>query len=171
MHEFWRAKRCKAYSGKLLFWHYYLQLSFTHNQHLSFLLNSFAREIKEFYQGPLGNEVDFTGHNLSPNVLVKNQNLKKLKQGFVDEEALITTTLISSCHWKTVESFYLRKTWNRIFNTNSELSQNRIEKQIMLCKTTVNWLFNDIWCYLVIGCFDWKIGVFQQTVERALLYS
>ena len=36
-------------------------------------------------------------------------------------------------------------------------------------KTTVNWLFNDI-CHLVIGCFDWKIGVFQQTVLRGLLY-
>ena len=58
------------------------------------------------------------------------------------------------------------KTWKRIFNTNSELSQNRTEKQIMPFKTTVNWLFNDIWCYLVIGCFDWKIGVFQQTVAR-----
>ena len=37
-------------------------------------------------------------------------------------------------------------------------------------KTTVNCLFIDIWCYLVIGCFDWKIGVFQQTVVRSLLY-
>ena len=58
------------------------------------------------------------------------------------------------------------KSWESIFNTNSELSQNRIEKQIMLFKTTVNWLSNDIWCYLVIGCFDWKIDVFQQTVVR-----
>ena len=31
-------------------------------------------------------------------------------------------------------------------------------------KTTVNWLFNDIWCYLVTGCFGLKINVFQQTV-------
>ena len=30
----------------------------------------------------------------------------------------------------------------------------------------VNWLFNDIRRCLVIGCFDWKIGVFQQTVVR-----
>ena len=30
----------------------------------------------------------------------------------------------------------------------------------------VNWLFNDIWCNLFIVCFDWKIGVFQQTVVR-----
>ena len=40
------------------------------------------------------------------------------------------------------------KTWKSIFNTNSELSQNRTEKQIMSFKTTVNWLFNDIWFYL-----------------------
>ena len=36
----------------------------------------------------------------------------------------------------------------------------------MSFKATVNWLFNDIWCYLVVGCFDWKIGVFQQTIVR-----
>ena len=58
------------------------------------------------------------------------------------------------------------KAWKHIFNTNSELSQNRTEKQIMLSKTTVNLLFNDIWCYLVIASFEWKIGVFQQTVVR-----
>ena len=49
--------------------------------------------------------------------------------------------------------------------------QNRIEKQIMLFKTTVNCLFNDIWYYLFIGCFDWKIEVFQRTVVRGLLYA
>ena len=31
-------------------------------------------------------------------------------------------------------------------------------------KTTVNWLFNEIQCYLVIGCFDCKICVFQKPV-------
>ena len=56
-----------------------------------------------------------------------------------------------------------RKDLKKHFNTNCELSQNSAEKQIMPLKITVNWLFNDI-CYLVIGCFDWKIGVFQQTV-------
>ena len=62
------------------------------------------------------------------------------------------------------------KTWKRIFNTNRELSQNCTEKQITPFKTTVNWLINDIWCYLVMGCFDWKISVFQQTVVKGLLY-
>ena len=44
--------------------------------------------------------------------------------------------------------------------------QNHTEKQIITFKTTVNWLLNDIWCYLVIGCFGWKIVVSQQTVVR-----
>ena len=57
-------------------------------------------------------------------------------------------------------------TWERKdpkmhFETNCELSQDHTEKQIMSSKATVNWLFNDISCYLVIGCFDLKIGVFQ----------
>ena len=41
--------------------------------------------------------------------------------------------------------------------------QNHTEKQIMLFKTTVS-SFNDKWYYLVIGCFYWKIGVFQQAI-------
>ena len=52
-----------------------------------------------------------------------------------------------------------QKTWKRIFNTNSELSQNHAEKQIMSFKTTV------IAC-LVMVCFDWKIAFFQQTVIK-----
>ena len=58
------------------------------------------------------------------------------------------------------------KTWKRIFNTKRELPQNRTEKQIMPSKTTINRLFNEIWCYLIIACFEWKIDVFQQTVVR-----
>ena len=44
----------------------------------------------------------------------------------MDERALITTILISSCHWKTVVPFCLRKKRpeKAFFNTNSELSQN-----------------------------------------------
>ena len=60
--------------------------------------------------------------------------------------------------------------WKHIFNVNSELSQNRTEKQILPLKTTLNWLFNDIWCYLVIVSFELEIGIFKQTVVRDLLY-
>ena len=89
-----------------------------------------------------------------------------MREGFVDKRALITATLISSCHWKTLVPFACekKKTWKRIFNTNSELLQNLTEKQIMPSKTKINWLYNDTWCYLLIACFDCKIGFFQQTV-------
>ena len=78
---------------------------------LRFLLNCFVREIKGFYQSSLGNEVDFRViMNVSPNTLAKNQNFKNLRHGFVDERALITTTLISSRHWKkTLVPFCLQK--------------------------------------------------------------
>ena len=53
-----------------------------------FLLICFAQEIKGFYQSSLGNEIDFTDiMNISPNILKK-----KLRHGFVDERAMITTT-------------------------------------------------------------------------------
>ena len=47
--------------------------------------------------------------NVSPNYLAKNQNFKKLRHGFVDERALIAAKLISSCHWKILVPFRLRK--------------------------------------------------------------
>ena len=74
-----------------------------------------------------------------------------------DEGATIKTTLMSSCHWKTLICTFLpakEKILKRTFNTNSKLSQNHTEKQIMPFKTTVNWLFNDVSCYLVIAFFD-----------------
>ena len=75
---------------------------------LRFLLICFTREIKSFYQGSLGNEVNFRDIiNVSPNILAKN--FKKLRHGFVDGKALITTTLKSFCHWKTLALFCLRK--------------------------------------------------------------
>ena len=58
----------------------------------------------------LENEVDFMDiMNVFPNNLAKNQNFKKLSNGFVDERAQITTTLTSFCHWKTLVPFCLRK--------------------------------------------------------------
>ena len=77
---------------------------------LRFLLCCFVGEIKGFYQSSLRNEIDLRDIiNFSPNILAKNENFKKLREAFVDESALITTTLISSCHWKTLVSFCLQK--------------------------------------------------------------
>ena len=46
--------------------------------------------------------------NVSLNISAKDQNFKKLRHGFVDEGAIIKTTLMSSCHWKTLAPFWLR---------------------------------------------------------------
>ena len=80
------------------------------NPCLKFLLICFAQEIKGFYQSSLGNEVDFKDiMNASPNILAKNWNFKKLRHSFVDERAMITTTLTFSCHWKSLVLFCLWK--------------------------------------------------------------
>ena len=62
------------------------------------------------------------------------------------------------------------KTWKHIFHTNSELLENQTEKQIMPYKTTTNWQFNDLWCYVFNACFDWKIGIIHETVVKGFYY-
>ena len=47
--------------------------------------------------------------DVGPNILTKNQNFKKLRHSFVDKRVPITTTLIPSCHWKTLVAFCLQK--------------------------------------------------------------
>ena len=106
---------------------------------------------------------------------------KRLLSEFFRKWGWFQKTETPFCRWKSTDNnniniflslenpctFLLAKenTWKHIFNTNSELSQNRTEKQIMPSKTTVDWLFNDI-RYLFIAFFDWKIVVFQQSVIR-----
>ena len=69
-------------------------------------LNCFVRKVKGFCQSSLGNEIDFGDiMNVSPNILTKILNFKTLTHDSVDERPLITTTLISSCHWKTFVPF------------------------------------------------------------------
>ena len=85
-----------------------------------------------------------------------------MKEQWLQQHFMIFLQLKNACTFLLAKE----KTWKSIFITTSKLSQNSTEKQIMPFKTTANWLFNDIWCYLVIGCFDWKIGVFQHTVVR-----
>ena len=53
------------------------------------------------------------------------------------------------------------------FETKEKLSSMLLRgewKHACTTHLTIVWLFNDIWCYLFIACFEWKIGVFQQTV-------
>ena len=52
----------------------------------------------------------FQGYNKCfPRYFGWKLNFKKLRHGFVDERALTTTTLISSCHWKALVPFCSRK--------------------------------------------------------------
>ena len=96
-----------VYSGKYLFWHYCLHLSFVYETVSQF---SLAREIKAFYQSSSGNKVAFQDiMNVSPNILAKNWNFKTLRCDFLNERTLITTTLISFCHLKTLVPFCLWK--------------------------------------------------------------
>ena len=105
-----KSSKVQGIFEKMLIWHYYLQLCFVYKTVLRFLLNWFVREIKEFYQSSLRNEVDFRDiMNVSPNILAKNQNFKKLRLCSVDESVLITTALISPSHCKTLVLFCLRK--------------------------------------------------------------
>ena len=58
---------------------------------------------------------------------------------------------------------YKRKDLNALLTLT--VNYHKIEQKKKF-KTTVNWLFTDLWCHLVIGCFDWKIVVFWETVVR-----
>ena len=64
---------------------------------------------------------------VSPNILDKNQNFQKLRHGFVDERAMITTTLTSSSHWKALVSFCSRKkivNYRKIVQKKKNATQN-----------------------------------------------
>ena len=78
-------------------WHYHLHLSFVYKTRFSkpvsqISFNLFFSGDKSFYQGSLGNEVDFMNiMNVFPNILAKNKNFKKMIDGFADERAEVST--------------------------------------------------------------------------------
>ena len=72
------------------------------------------------------------------------------KQGWTrNEQGLWTTIKWSRIDYNNINIILLwkEKTWKLIFITNSELSQNHPEKQFLTFKTTIIFLFNDIWCF------------------------
>ena len=150
------------YSGKRLFWHYRLQLSFVYKTLSQISFNLFCSGDERLLSEFLRKWGWFHGHNERfPKHLGWKLKFQKPKTDFCwwksndYNDINIFLLLENSCTFLLAKE----KTWKSICNTNSELLQNRTEKQIMQLKTTVNWLFNCIWRYLAIGCFDWKIGV------------
>ena len=117
---------------------------------LRFLLSCFVREIKDFYQDFLENEVDFRDiMNVSPNILklkFENNEVRFFRWKSTDNNG-INIFLSLENPW----TFLLakEKTRKQIFNSNSELSQNRTGKQIMSFKTTVNYV-SEIYWYMML---------------------
>ena len=155
--------------GKHSFWHYCVQLPFIYKTMSQISFNLFCSGDKRLSSEFLSKRGWFQGLNERfPKYLVLKLKFQKTetricrRKSTDNDDINIFLSLENPCTFLLAKE----KTWKRIFNTNSELSQNRTEKQIMPSKTTINWLFNDIWCYLFIACFDWKIGIFQKTVVR-----
>ena len=112
---------------------------------LRFLLICFAREIKGF-QSSLGNEVDFWDIiNISLKNISGFSGWKSTDNNdiniFLSLENPFLLNFLKNLNFLLAKG----KTWKRICNINSELLQNRTEKQIMPSKTTINWLFNHKW--------------------------
>ena len=106
---------------------------------------------KAFIRVPFGNEVDFRDiRNVSLHMywlkikISENWDFCRWRSND-DSDINVFMSLENPCTFLLAKE----KTWKRTFNINSVLSQNRAEKQIMPFKTTVNWLFNDMWYYLV----------------------
>ena len=131
----------------------------------------------------------FHGHNERfPKYLGYKLKFQKSETPFADERATITRTWTFSCHWKIL--FCLRKkrpenafvtltvNYRKIVQKNNLCHSKQpsvivIYYSVLYCTilfctilSLSNILFSNIWSYSVIGCFDWRIGVFQQTVVR-----
>ena len=99
-----KSKKVQGVFGKTFILTLIFSAVFRHKKScLRFLLNSFFWKREGFYQSSLEKEVDF--RDIWTFLLPKNWSFKKLRHGFVDERVLITTTVISSCHWKTLVPF------------------------------------------------------------------
>ena len=147
--KIWRnapALKSNIYSWKRLFWHYWLHLFFVYKTVPQISFKLFCSGDKKLLWEVLRKWDWFQGHD--------ERFLK-----YFGEKLKFQKTETRFCRWKSTDNinilvslgnscaFVLAKE-KRIFNTSSELSRNRTEKQIMATKTAINWLFNDLLCYL-----------------------
>ena len=88
----------------------------------------------------------------------------------MDERALITTTLIFSVSAKTLVPFFLRK--ERPENAFLTLIKKhcKIVQKNKLCHSKQQQIDYLMIYDVIYWFFDQKIGLFQQTVVRGLLY-
>ena len=134
-----------------LIWHFVFSCFLSIKPCLRFPLVYFAREIEGFYLSSFGNEVDLT--DLSPEHLGIKLKFQKTETQF--------------CRWKSTDY----KGINIFLSLGNPctlcLQRKRPENAFLTVTVNYaiqnkkNWLFNDIWHYLFIACFDWKISDFQ----------
>ena len=97
------------------------------------------------------------------NILLKTYQYRCLQEIF-------KKSFLDQAVWRQFTDI-LRMSWSVLYRPdNLKAILRRLENVLcrldMSSKTTVNWLFNDVWCYLAISCFNWKIAIFQQAVVR-----
>ena len=139
----------KVYSGKRLFWYYCLQMSFTYKTMSQISFNLFWSEDKRILPEFLRKLGWFQGHNerFTKYLDLKLKFQKPRPRNF---------------------SLAKEKTWKRKTHKHQimAISYRETNQAIQNKSSKVNLLFNDIWCYLFIACFDLKITIFQQIVVR-----
>ena len=112
--------------------------------------------------------------NVFPSILAKNKNFKKLRQCFVDERALITTTLKSACHWKTLVPFCLLK--KRPENAFLKLIANyrKIVQKNKSCHKNSNkltiWWYMMLFIHCVFWLKNWRFSTNSYILKFVLFY-
>ena len=78
-------------------------------------------------------------------VNVRNTKMMVISEN-VGKREMITTILISSCHWETFVPFYVQKKRPENAFVTLTVNYRKIVQKNKLCypKITINWLFNDL---------------------------
>ena len=145
------------YIPEHLYWHYRLQLFFVYKPMSQISFKLFSLGEKRLLWEFLGNWIDFRDiMNVSLNILAKKLKSQK------------TETLL--CRWKSNDynniNYFLSLGNPCTFLLVKEKTRKRTKKTNYAIQNNSKLAINDMWCYLLIACFHWKIGVFQQTVAR-----
>ena len=116
MHYLWRTKRYKVYPG-IIYFDIIVFSSLSSSKSFVKFLNIFLlRRLKAFIRFHEEKSWNHKHGVRFPKYLSSRLNFRKLRHGFVNERAMITTTLMSSCDWKTLVTFCLqKKIWEYIF--------------------------------------------------------
>ena len=156
-----KKKKAQGKFGKTFMLRLLSKLFFVQKTCIIFLLNYFVSKIKGFYQSSLGNEIEFREiMNVSQISCLKN----KVSQTW-------DMVLSMKVHWQQ----YLSVTRKPLYLFDCERKDLNYRKTLQ--KITVNFLFNDVSYYLVIGCFplkNWRFSTngckeFTVSLKKCLL--